>query len=75
MVLQCTFISCPTDGRKRYDWWEASGFHRPEYNAPEHDLAKVDKNNVFTIVIPPPVNFPPLPSLIFTHSLTLYPVH
>uniref|UniRef100_A0A8R1XQ43 valine--tRNA ligase n=1 Tax=Onchocerca volvulus TaxID=6282 RepID=A0A8R1XQ43_ONCVO len=34
-----------------YEWWEQSGFFRPEY---KRDLSKPNPKGIFTLVIPPP---------------------
>ncbi|EJD75424.1 valyl-tRNA synthetase [Loa loa] len=34
-----------------YEWWEKSGFFRPEY---KRDLSKPNPKGIFTVVIPPP---------------------
>ncbi|KAI1295408.1 Valine--tRNA ligase [Halotydeus destructor] len=37
-----------------YSWWEKSGFFKPEYNAPDHDISKPNPKGQFVMVIPPP---------------------
>lgn len=37
-----------------YDWWEKSGFFKPEYNAPGGDVLAENPKGRFTMVIPPP---------------------
>ena len=37
-----------------YDWWEASGFFKPEYNAPGGDITTPNPKGKFVMVIPPP---------------------
>lgn len=37
-----------------YDWWEAAGFFKPEYNAPDGDISKPNPKGSFVMVIPPP---------------------
>ncbi len=37
-----------------YDWWEASGFFKPEYGRPEGLKNPPPRDQVFCMVIPPP---------------------